>query len=70
MRTDVRDVADGTYPVHGGSTTWVVLTEGARAVPSRDLFEGLDGELTLPGHGPPHRGSVRHAALQARERAL
>ncbi|OQD55004.1 MBL fold metallo-hydrolase [Streptomyces phaeoluteigriseus] len=28
MRTDVRQVADGTYLVHGGHTNWVILTEG------------------------------------------
>jgi glyoxylase-like metal-dependent hydrolase (beta-lactamase superfamily II) len=44
--------------------------ERARAVASLDVFEGLKGDLLLPGHGPVHRGSVREAALQARERAL
>ncbi|CAL9602109.1 Hydroxyacylglutathione hydrolase [Streptomyces sp. enrichment culture] len=28
MRADVRQVADGTYLVHGSSTNWVILTEG------------------------------------------
>ncbi|MEV6404915.1 MBL fold metallo-hydrolase [Streptomyces bobili] len=28
MRTDVRQVANGTYLVHGGHTNWVILTEG------------------------------------------
>ncbi|MGV9943738.1 MBL fold metallo-hydrolase [Streptomyces sp. NPDC003401] len=28
MRADVRQVADGTYLVHGGHTNWVILTEG------------------------------------------
>ncbi|MFF4474987.1 MBL fold metallo-hydrolase [Streptomyces sp. NPDC001599] len=28
MSTDVRQVADGTYLVHGGNTNWVVLTDG------------------------------------------
>lgn len=28
MRADVRQVADGTYLVHGGNTNWVILTEG------------------------------------------
>ncbi len=28
MRADVRQVADGTYLVHGGHTNWVILTDG------------------------------------------
>ncbi|MFE9675679.1 MBL fold metallo-hydrolase [Streptomyces sp. NPDC006259] len=28
MRADVRQVADGTYLVHGNNTNWVILTEG------------------------------------------
>lgn len=28
MRTDVQQVADGTYLVHGSNTNWVILTEG------------------------------------------
>ncbi|MGW7382333.1 MBL fold metallo-hydrolase [Streptomyces sp. NPDC054794] len=44
--------------------------ERARAVASLELIERLDGDLLLPGHGPVHRGSVRAAAQQARERAL
>ncbi|MFD7136310.1 MBL fold metallo-hydrolase [Streptomyces sp. NPDC059894] len=28
MRADVRQVADGTYLVHGSNTNWVILTEG------------------------------------------
>ncbi|MFE4667380.1 MBL fold metallo-hydrolase [Streptomyces sp. NPDC056716] len=28
MRADVRQVADGTYLVHGAQTNWVILTEG------------------------------------------
>ncbi|MGN9762602.1 MBL fold metallo-hydrolase [Streptomyces sp. SD31] len=44
--------------------------ERARAVASLDVLAGLKGEVLLPGHGPVHRGPVREAALQARERAL
>ncbi|MFI2436050.1 MBL fold metallo-hydrolase [Streptomyces sp. NPDC018693] len=44
--------------------------ERERALASLDLFEGLDGEVLLPGHGPVHRGPVRDAARRARERAL
>lgn len=44
--------------------------ERARAVASLDILAGLEGELLLPGHGPAHRGPVREAALQAKERAL
>jgi glyoxylase-like metal-dependent hydrolase (beta-lactamase superfamily II) len=44
--------------------------ERARAVASLDVLAGLEGELLLPGHGPAHRGPVREAALQAKERAL
>ncbi|WP_280891816.1 MBL fold metallo-hydrolase [Streptomyces sp. LBL] len=43
--------------------------EQTRAVASLEVFEGLEGDLLLPGHGPVHRGPVREAALQARERA-
>ncbi|MGW0830345.1 MBL fold metallo-hydrolase [Streptomyces prunicolor] len=28
MRADVRQVADGTYLVHGSNTNWVILTDG------------------------------------------
>ncbi|MBD0842902.1 MBL fold metallo-hydrolase [Streptomyces sp. TRM68416] len=31
MRADVRQVADGTYLVHGSNTNWVILTEGDAA---------------------------------------
>jgi glyoxylase-like metal-dependent hydrolase (beta-lactamase superfamily II) len=44
--------------------------ERARAVASLVVFEGLEGDLLVPGHGPVHRGPVREAALRARERAL
>ncbi|MFE1460151.1 MULTISPECIES: MBL fold metallo-hydrolase [Streptomyces] len=43
--------------------------ERSRALASLDVFEKLDGHVLLPGHGPAHTGSVRDAALQARERA-
>ncbi|WP_055624402.1 MBL fold metallo-hydrolase [Streptomyces sp. JHA19] len=43
--------------------------ERSRALASLDVFERLDGDVLLPGHGPAHTGSVRDAALQARERA-
>ncbi|MFK4870229.1 MBL fold metallo-hydrolase [Streptomyces sp. CSMPJR101] len=43
--------------------------ERSRALASLDVFEKLDGDVLLPGHGPAHTGSVRDAALQARERA-
>ncbi|MFF4881906.1 MBL fold metallo-hydrolase [Streptomyces nigra] len=43
--------------------------ERARALASLDVFEKLDGDVLLPGHGPAHTGSVRDAALQARQRA-
>ncbi|MGW1953032.1 MBL fold metallo-hydrolase [Streptomyces sp. NPDC001920] len=44
--------------------------ERARAVASLDVLHELEADLLLPGHGPVHRGAVREAALQARERAL
>ncbi|MFE0255839.1 MBL fold metallo-hydrolase [Streptomyces sp. NPDC059010] len=44
--------------------------ERTQALASLDVLEGLKGDALLPGHGPLHRGSVREAALQARERAL
>ncbi|MGW2743987.1 MBL fold metallo-hydrolase [Streptomyces sp. NPDC001450] len=43
--------------------------ERPRAVASLELIGALDGDTLLPGHGPVHRGSVRAAAEQARERA-
>ncbi|MEU9456951.1 MBL fold metallo-hydrolase [Streptomyces sp. NPDC048277] len=44
--------------------------ERARAVASLGLIEALDADALLPGHGPLHRGPVRAAAQQARERAV
>jgi glyoxylase-like metal-dependent hydrolase (beta-lactamase superfamily II) len=44
--------------------------ERARALASLDLLGALEADLLLPGHGPAHRGPVREAALQARERAV
>ncbi|MFJ7175850.1 MBL fold metallo-hydrolase [Streptomyces massasporeus] len=44
--------------------------ERPRALASLDVLAELEGELLLPGHGPVHRGTVRGAALRARERAL
>ncbi|MGW2238621.1 MBL fold metallo-hydrolase [Streptomyces sp. NPDC001759] len=44
--------------------------ERARAVASLDVIAALEGDLLLPGHGPEHRGPIREAALQAKERAL
>ncbi|AWW42824.1 MULTISPECIES: MBL fold metallo-hydrolase [Streptomyces] len=44
--------------------------ERRRALASLELFEGLEADLLLPGHGPVHRGPVREAARQARERAV
>jgi glyoxylase-like metal-dependent hydrolase (beta-lactamase superfamily II) len=44
--------------------------ERARAVASLDVLAALEGDLLLPGHGPAHRGPLREAALQARDRAL
>ncbi|MGW2490951.1 MBL fold metallo-hydrolase [Streptomyces sp. NPDC001606] len=43
--------------------------ERARAIASLELIGALEGDALLPGHGPLHRGSVRAAAEQARERA-
>ncbi|CCK32669.1 beta-lactamase [Streptomyces davaonensis JCM 4913] len=43
--------------------------ERAQALASLDVLAGLDADVFLPGHGPVHRGPVREAALQARERA-
>ncbi|GAA4792205.1 MBL fold metallo-hydrolase [Streptomyces ziwulingensis] len=44
--------------------------ERARAVAALDVFEGLVGDVLLPGHGPVHHGPVAVAARQARERAI
>jgi glyoxylase-like metal-dependent hydrolase (beta-lactamase superfamily II) len=43
--------------------------ERERALASLALIEGLDADVLLPGHGPVHRGPVRAAVQQARERA-
>ncbi|MEV5875217.1 MBL fold metallo-hydrolase [Streptomyces sp. NPDC052101] len=43
--------------------------ERARVVDSLELIGALDADTLLPGHGPVHRGSVRAAAEQARDRA-
>ncbi|MFF0536016.1 MBL fold metallo-hydrolase [Streptomyces coelicoflavus] len=42
----------------------------AAAVASLDVVAGLEGDVLLPGHGPVHRGPVKDAAAQARERAF
>ncbi|MFG2327391.1 MBL fold metallo-hydrolase [Streptomyces sp. NPDC048568] len=41
----------------------------AGTLASLEILAGLDGDVLLPGHGPVHRGSVKEAALLARERA-
>ncbi|WP_433803576.1 MBL fold metallo-hydrolase [Actinomycetospora sp. CA-084318] len=33
------------------------------------VLQGLDADLVLPGHGPAHRGSLRAAVDEARDRA-
>ncbi|MGW0211555.1 MBL fold metallo-hydrolase, partial [Streptomyces sp. NPDC003233] len=43
--------------------------ERAGVVASLETIGALDGDTLLPGHGPVHRGSVRAAAEQARDRA-
>ncbi|WP_221356099.1 MBL fold metallo-hydrolase [Streptomyces beigongshangae] len=43
--------------------------ERGAALASLDVFEGLSGDVLVPGHGPVHRGSVREAARRARELA-
>ena len=40
----------------------------ARTVEALDTLEDLDAGVVLPGHGPVHRGSLRQAAILARER--
>jgi glyoxylase-like metal-dependent hydrolase (beta-lactamase superfamily II) len=44
--------------------------ERERALASLDAYEGLEGDVLVPGHGPVHRGSVAEAARRARERAV
>ncbi|MET8979597.1 MBL fold metallo-hydrolase [Streptomyces sp. NPDC004539] len=40
--------------------------ERERAVASLAVFEELDGDVVLPGHGPLHRGDIGDAARRAR----
>ncbi|MFJ7241301.1 MBL fold metallo-hydrolase [Streptomyces olivaceus] len=40
----------------------------ARATASLDVLAALEGDLLLPGHGPAHRGQLKDAAAEARER--
>ena len=40
----------------------------ARATASLDVLGALEGDLLLPGHGPAHRGPLKDAAAEARER--
>ncbi|MFH8240871.1 MBL fold metallo-hydrolase [Streptomyces sp. NPDC018321] len=42
----------------------------AGALASLDVIAELDADVLLPGHGPVHRGLVKEAARQARERAF
>ncbi|WP_432138079.1 MBL fold metallo-hydrolase [Streptomyces sp. bgisy154] len=44
--------------------------EREHALASLRLFEELEGDVLLPGHGPVHRGEVADAARRARERAV
>ncbi|GGQ34208.1 MBL fold metallo-hydrolase [Streptomyces mutabilis] len=41
-----------------------------RVLASLDVIAELDADVLLPGHGPVHRGLVKEAARQARERAF
>jgi glyoxylase-like metal-dependent hydrolase (beta-lactamase superfamily II) len=43
-------------------------TDCARALDTLSLLEGVDADVILPGHGSPHRGSVKEAASAARAR--
>ncbi|MGW0629467.1 MBL fold metallo-hydrolase [Streptomyces sp. NPDC002758] len=42
----------------------------ARVLESLEVIGRLDGDILLPGHGSVHRGSLREAAEQARDRAV
>jgi glyoxylase-like metal-dependent hydrolase (beta-lactamase superfamily II) len=42
----------------------------ARVLESLEVIGRFDGDILLPGHGPVHRGSLREAAEQARDRAV
>ncbi|MFF9625244.1 MBL fold metallo-hydrolase [Streptomyces griseosporeus] len=46
MRADVRQVADGTYLVHGSNTNWVILTDGDTATLVDTGYPG-DRQLVL-----------------------
>jgi glyoxylase-like metal-dependent hydrolase (beta-lactamase superfamily II) len=43
--------------------------ERSGVLASLETIGALDGDTLLPGHGPVHRGPVRAAAEQARDRA-
>ncbi|WP_435251997.1 MBL fold metallo-hydrolase [Streptomyces tendae] len=56
MSADVRQVADGTYLVHGGHTNWVILTDGDAATLVDTGYPGdrraLLGSLAAVGSSP------------------
>ncbi len=54
MKATLRQVADGTYVVHGTSTNWVILTEGRHLIDTGypGDREGLLGSLAEVGAAP------------------
>jgi hypothetical protein len=40
----------------------------ARALASLSVFEGIDADVLVPGHGLVHRGAMRDVVQRVRER--
>ncbi|MFH9016665.1 MBL fold metallo-hydrolase [Streptomyces sp. NPDC017943] len=62
MRADIRQVADGTYLVHGSNTNWIILTEGGEATLIDTGYPGdrslLLTSLTEVGSAPERVAAV------------
>ncbi|MFJ8186608.1 MBL fold metallo-hydrolase [Streptomyces sp. NPDC096105] len=62
MRADIRQVADGTYLVHGSNTNWIILTEGDEATLIDTGYPGdrafLLESLTEVGSAPERVAAV------------
>ncbi len=57
MSADVRQVADGTYLVHGSNTNWVILTDGDAVTLVDTGYPGTGRRCSTPSRrwGVPRR---------------